>query len=393
MLKLTHKLWQRSRELLPVAGYHFDRPLVLFQSDDWGRVGLRDQQALAELREAGLLLGERPYDFYSLETAGDLAALTAVLKSHRDATGRHPCLEMNFILANPDFERMRDEGFGQIHLLPIADGWPQGWKRPGLLEAYREGIASGLFEPALHGITHFCRAAVEANLAHNNERVALLRRLWQTGTPYIHWRMPWIGYEYWDPEKNEDDRFLPAASQSELIGQAVGAFAKLFSSVPHSACAPGYRANSASHSAWAKHGVAVVQNGPGRALPPYFDRYDLLQLSRTVEFEPAVDAQFSLETSLRQAGNCFEHGIPAVVSIHSINFHSAARDFCTPTLRLIDEFLTALESKYPNLLYLHDRDLRDLVSHGSYRSPSGSVRMNVSRKSFIRSANARWWGE
>ena len=53
-MNLARKLWQRGRDLLPVAGFHFDRPLVLLQSDDWGRVGLRDQAGLEQLRSAGL---------------------------------------------------------------------------------------------------------------------------------------------------------------------------------------------------------------------------------------------------------------------------------------------------------------------------------------------------
>ncbi len=272
------KLWQRGRDLLPVAGFHFDRPLVLLQSDDWGRVGLRDQEGLEQLRSAGLDLGERPYDLYTLETAEDLANLAAVLKRHRDSIRRTPCVEMNFILANLDFAKMSEDGFRQIHLLPLAEGFPLGWIRPGLLEAYREGIADGVFYPALHGTTHFCRLAVERNLNVEGERADLLRTLWRAGTPYIHWRMPWIGYEYWDPEQPEDEQFLPTEKQTELIGHTVGAFAKLFGTLPRSACAPGYRANDDTHRAWAQHGIRVAQNGPGAFVPPHFDRYDILHL-------------------------------------------------------------------------------------------------------------------
>ena len=262
-MNIARRLWQRGRDLLPITGFHFDRPLVLLQSDDWGRVGLRDQQGLEQLRSAGLALGERPYDFYTLETVGDLAALRAALGKHRDSAGRHPSVQMNFILANLDFAKMSGEGFRQIHLLPLAESLPVGWNRPGLIAAYREGISEGLFHPALHGTTHFCRPAVERSLEKAGDRVAILRTLWEAGTPYIHWRMPWIGYEYWDPEQATDDRFLTAEAQRELIGQAVGAFAKLFSALPRSACAPGYRANDDTHRAWAQHGVRVAQNGPG----------------------------------------------------------------------------------------------------------------------------------
>jgi hypothetical protein len=381
-MKLARHLWQRVRDLFPVTGFHFDRPLVLLQSDDWGRVGLRDQPGLERLRSAGLELGERPYDFYTLETAEDLVALTTMLKRHRDSSGRYPCVEMNFILANLDFAKMGAEGFQQIHLLSLADGLPQGWGRAGRMEALRCGIADGVFYPALHGRTHFCRAAVERNSNVEGERANLLHTLWRAGTPYIHWRMPWIGYEYWDPEQPEDERFLPAEKQTELIGYTVGAFAKLFSTLPRSACAPGYRANDDTHRAWARHGIRVAQNGPGAPVPPHFDRHDILHLSRTVEFEPATDPAVPVEVCLRQAENCFAQGIPAIVSVHSINFHSTVKDFRSHTLSLLDEFLTALESKHADLLYLHDEDLLRLVNQGSYNTAQGSAKVNVIRKNF-----------
>jgi hypothetical protein len=389
-MNILRKLWQRGRDLLPVEGFHFDRPIVVLQSDDWGRAGLRDREGLEHLAAAGLVLGERPYDFYTLEAAEDLAALRAVLRSHRDSVGRSPSLEMNFIAANLDFEKMSAESFQQIHLLPLAEGLPAGWNRPGLVEAYRAGIQEGLFYPALHGVTHFCRAAVEryldaGDLTDSGERGHLLRILWKAGTPYIHWRMPWIGYEYWDPGASPDDRFLPADTQRDLIGKAVGDFAKLFSTLPRSACAPGYRANDDTHRAWAQIGIRVAQNGPGSATPPHFDRHGLLQLYRTVEFEPAVDPDFSLDACLRSAEACFERKIPAIVSVHSINFHSSVQDFRSRTLELLDQFLAALESAHPDVLYLQGEEIYELVNKGSRETAQGTVSVNVTRKSFTRS--------
>jgi hypothetical protein len=389
-MNMLRKLWQRGRDLLPIEGFHFDRPIVVLQSDDWGRAGLRDREGLEQLSAAGLVLGERPYDFYTLETAEDLATLRAVLHGHRDSTGRSPCLEMNFVVANLDFAKTWVEGFQQIHLLPLAEGLPARWNRPGLLQAYREGIQEGLFYPALHGITHFCRAAVERYLTESDvpsssDRGSLLRTLWKAGTPYIHWRMPWIGYEYWDPEGLPDDRFLPAATQRDLIGKAVGDFAKLFSTLPRSACAPGYRANHDTHRAWAEIGIRVAQNGPGAAIPPHFDHHGLLQLYRTVEFEPAVSPGFSLDACIRSAEACFEREIPAIVSVHSINFHSSVKDFRTRTLQLLDELLAAVQRAHPDLLYLHSEELYEVVNHGSCETGQGTVRVNVTRKSFRKS--------
>lgn len=381
-MNLVRKVWQRANDLLPISGSYFGRPMLLFQSDDWGRVGLRDSEGLEQLRFAGLALGERPYDFYTLETAEDLSALIATLKRHRDSVGRHPCMELNFVVSNLDFARMEADDWKNIHSLPLTEGLPKGWDRPGLFEAYRSGIADGVFEPALHGTSHFCTQAVTRNLAGGGARAALLQTLWQARTPYIHWRMPWIGYEYWDAEKPPDDRFLPATSQREIIGQTVGAFAKLFSTLPVSACAPGYRANDDTVCAWAQHGIRVAQNGPGGRVPPHFDGHEVLQVFRTIEFEPAVDSNFSLDSCLEKADICFKQGVPAVVSLHSINFHSTVKDFRSRTLKYLDEFLTTIESKHSGLLYVSDKELHQLVQHGRYETEDGTVRVDVTQKKF-----------
>ena len=53
------------------------------------------------------------------------------------------------------------------------------------------------------------------------------------------------------------------------------------------------------------------------------------------------------------------------------------KDFRGPTLRLLDEFLSALEGKHPNLLYLQDMDLYDLVNRGKFKGPRGPVSVEV----------------
>jgi hypothetical protein len=273
----------------------------------------------------------------------------------------------------------------------LTEGLPDGWKRPGLFEAYREGISAGVLSPALHGTTHFCRPAVERHLDDPGERGALLRTLWKSGVPYIHWRMPWVGFEYWDPEQPGEEDFLTSSKQECLIDSAVENFTGFFSKAPRSACAPGYRANRDTHHAWAKRGIQVAQNGPGSAMPPHFDENGILHLYRSMDFEPAAGQEFSLDECLRVAEDCFARGLPAIVSIHSINFHSTIKDFRGRTIGFLDEFLTALEAKHPHLLYARDEDLYDLVDKGTFQSMTSAVRVPVTKRNFTTGAIAGGW--
>lgn len=367
----------RPREESP--GFAFSRPLVLLQSDDWGRTGVRDREGYEQLRSRGIRLGEHPYDLYTLETADDLGALASLLMRHHDSTGRPPCLVMNFCTANLDFKRMRSDGFKSIELLSLAKGLPGKWSRPGLFQAYRAGIEQGVFFPALHGVSHFCPTAVENALAEDGERARLLRSLWEAETPYIHWRMPWVGYEYWNPEKPRAG-FLGAEHQKTLIEQASGNFSTLFGSRPASACAPGYRANRDTHRAWSQAGIRVAESGTGSGLhPPHMDDFGILHLYRTIDFEPS-QRELEIDKHLEIARACFTRGLPLIISIHSINFHSTIKDFRSPTIAALDALLTALESRYPELLYVHDQDLHEIVTKGAFRNSAAKVLVTVRRQ-------------
>jgi hypothetical protein len=281
---------------------------------------------------------------------------------------------LNVCTENLDFTKMRAGGFNNLETLPLAQGLPGNWSRPGLFESYRAGIDQGVFYPALHGTTHFCPLAVENALAQTGDRAALLRLLWQAETPYIYWRMPWIGYEYCNPEKPHAG-FLSAERQRELVLKARANFSAMFGFQPLSACAPGCRANQDTHHAWAEAGIRIAQNGSGNGLrAPHVDDFGVLHLYRTIDFEPS-HYELDLEKYLQIANNCFSRGLPVIVSMHSINFHSTLKDFRTPSLAALDSLLSGLESRHPELLYVHDQDLYGIVTQGAFQR--GKVRVNV----------------
>ena len=185
--------------------------------------------------------------------------------------------------------------------------------------------------------------------------------------------MPWVGYEY-----HGTDKFLPPLQQQNLIGDAVDGFAKLFSTFPHSACAPGYRANRDTYRTWSSRGIRVAQNGSGAPLPPSMDEWEILNLHRTIDFEPS-QRDLQVEKYLELAGSCFRRGAPVIISVHAINFHSTLRNFRDVTIPAFDQLLSALEAKYPELLYVHDEDVYKIVTTGKFESTHGTVMVKATR--------------
>ncbi len=368
------------RNRQPVDAFFFDRPILLLQSDDWGRVGVRDRAGLRELRAAGLDIGSRPYDLHSLETAEDVAALASMLEKHEDSAGRAASLQMNFVTSNLDFKRMAAEGYRQLQYKTLAAGWPGKWRRPGLLRAYRDGMKQGLFVAGFHGATHFCASAVEGRLGEESPEGELLRTLLQAETPYIHSRMPWVGYEYWDRTASDWGEFLPEAEQRISIREGMEQMVKLFGVSPVSACAPGYRANRATVRSWQREGVRVMQTGPGSIVAPNMDANGMLRLSRNVHIEPATAPGITLQDTIHQAQRLLDAGFPAVVSLHSINFQSKLMNYRDYTLTHLSQFLTAMEKRFPRLLYLNDASLYELVNRGIVQTSTGTLRVKVRKE-------------
>lgn len=362
------------------AGFRVGRPLVLLQSDDWGRVGVRDEEGREELCAAGLNLGERPYDLYSLETAADVGALAEMLESVRDSVGEPACLEMNFLTANVDFQASAAKNFRGIVLKPLAEGLPGHWQRPGLFEAYSQGIQKRVFTPSLHGTTHFCQQAVTEALAQDGERAKLLRSLWSAESPYIHWRMPWVGYEYWNSNRQPSKRFLEAKEQKRWIAFAAESHQAFFGDRAVSACAPGYRANETTARLWREQGIRVAQNGPGAMRPPHFDRFGVLHTYRVLDFEPSLNPELRLEDCLAAATNWFAAGVPFIISVHSINFHSTLAPFRQRTLPLLRDLLCALGKSHPDVLFVNSRQLLEIIETGGYETCGRRIQVSVHDK-------------
>ena len=365
--------------------FTFSRPLVLLHSDDWGKVGVRDREGFELLRSRGVRLGERPYDLYTLETAEDVSAVAALLQRHHDESGRSPCLMLNTCAANLDFQKMRGEGFRRVLLKSLVKGLPGAWSRPGLFDAYRAGIKAGVLHPALHGMTHFSELAVLHALEQKTEETELLLKLWEAETPYIYWRMPWVGYEFWNPGEAKE-KFLSAHRQRELVIQGYQLLSLLFGTKPLSACAPGYRANVDTHRAWAEVGIRVAVNGTGDGIrAPHIDEFGLLHIYRNVDLEPSQHDS-EVEKYIELAGMCFARGLPLIISIHSINFHSTLKDFRSTSIAVLDQLLSALESKFRDLLYASDEDLYRIVTKGQLVDGSEKVKVTVNQRSWSASA-------
>ncbi|MBI3675212.1 MAG: hypothetical protein HY243_01165 [Proteobacteria bacterium] len=310
-------------------------------------------QALETLKSKGLPVGNSPWDFFGLETENDVLALGDVLSGFHDRDGVSPCFVANFILANADLQRMRNEGFRTLRWIAIKDGFPHPWK-DHLVHVYRRNIERKVFFPALHGFTHFNPVQFVASLSERSPRGDLIRKLVEQDIPYL--ASLTSEYNFALVSRVGGETFLSETDQWDWLSKGADLFAETFGGIPQSTCAPGYRANDTTMRLWRKLGIKVAQSVGTGAL---MDEEGLLTLQRNVFFEPVLLGFDLVTAALDQAMRAAERGFPIVVCSHSINYLTRFSGRASESRLLLGTFVKALLNLYPNLRFATDIDLYD----------------------------------
>ena len=293
------------------------KPLVIFQSDDWGRVGTFDPASIGRLGAYGL--GQSLWDWYGVESPDDLVLLADVLASFVDVRGRKARFTANFVLTNPDLRRMREEGYTELRVCPITEGLPAPWSQEGLHDLYLDLIAQGVFYPALHGYTHFCEEEfLSACRETSSARAPLLQALLAEDISSAARLTPEYNFALMH-RRGGMDVFIDEAAQRQWVEKGVDLFKQAFGAKPRSTCAPGYRCNAVTARLWSARGIEVVQTADSRRLGRW---QGLLNIARNTFFEPLLYGPGNVESAMAQAHAAVEQRKPIVVCSHSINYIS-----------------------------------------------------------------------
>lgn len=337
------------------------RPILVFQSDDWGRVGAPSPECLDRLRQAGLPVGRSAWDYYGLESGSDLLRLAEVLEAFCDNEGRSPCFTANFVLANADLHAMAAEDYKRFCWKPVREGFPDPWS-DDLLPIYREVIARNVFSPGLHGFTHFNMSVFLRSLAENSELGERARLLANQDVPYLASCTPEFNFALVERSGGREI-FLDRGRQLAWIEAGMKLFETTFGFPAVTTCAPGYRADRASLEIWRSLGIRVVEQiGSGDII----STGGLIHLQRNIFLEPCLSSGDVVETAVRQAIAAVRQGYPMIVCTHSINYisrHLAKAEHGRSALKL---FLEKIMGLFPDVRFATDADLVDAVG-GSLR--------------------------
>lgn len=144
-----------SNNLVNIPGWRTNRKIVVIESDDWGSIRMTSDLAYKSLLNANIPVNKNLYNIFdSLESNDDLSALFETLRKVKDKNNNNPVITANTIVANPNFEKIKNSEFSTYHFETFNETLKRYPKHNEVFKHYKQGINENIFHPQFHGREH-----------------------------------------------------------------------------------------------------------------------------------------------------------------------------------------------------------------------------------------------
>jgi predicted deacetylase len=352
------------------------RKIIVIESDDWGSIRVPSSLAQENLTREGIQISQCPFlSFDNLEGAEDFMAIEKTIDSVFELTGKKAVITVNYILANPDYEKIKISGYKTYRRKYL---WDYLLERNNLA-SYREHlnrlIEKGYFRPQLHGMEHLQVPYWMSQLQNGSEETILAfeNSIYGISTNITSENHEtYLAAFNYSTESEFDNHIRPA------LKVAANEFLNFFGYRSESFIAPNYVWSRGVEEVLAEEGVKIIQSSRFQILPKKYlskgvrhftgekNRFGQIYLVRNCTFEPSTvkDKNISLKDCLNQVENAFRYRKPAIISIHRLNFMGGMDKVNqTQNLELLNEMLLTLCRKYPDIEFMSSDDLGKVIMH------------------------------
>jgi hypothetical protein len=361
-----------NKHLSNLPGWRTGRKLVVIESDDWGSVRMPSLTAFEAMRKAGMDMDSEDFGRYNqndtLANKEDFAALYEVLSRHVDRNGANPVITAVAVVANPDFEKIRQHDFREYYYEPFPVTLER-YGHDGAFAMWKEGLAKGLFVPQFHGREHLNVAAWMRALQSGEREVRLAfdHGCWGYNNKHSH------GLRYqaaFDLEFAEDLKI-----QAEVIRSGLALFEQLFGYKATFFVPPNGPYNNSLDRAAADAGVRymsspklqheVLGEGKTRLCFHYMgqkNKHGQYYITRNCVFEPNIGGKDWVDSCLKEMSIAFAWGKPAVISSHRVNYIGGLNpENRTHGLRELDSLLRQVVKQWPDVEFITSSRLGKMI--------------------------------
>lgn len=354
-------------------GWKSNKRIVVIESDDWGTIR-STSKAIKNLKNQNIEFGNNPFnEFDILESAEDFTTLYEVLEKYKDKNNRPPIITANTIVANPNFEKIRNDDFKKYHYEIFTDTYKSYCSRNDTMDTFSEGIENQFLQPQFHGREHV--------------NVAQWLRALQTGEKNIRAAFDdrVFGFDFYSQYSKRANFMATYDFDSEKdleqihegIQDGLNIFREIFKMESDSTVAPAVVWHPETERILAEENIKflqgyIVQNVPQIGKEEYKKSFhyqgqtnNLNQkyLVRNCYFEPSINHQIDwVDKCLSQIRMAFLFKKPAIIASHRINFVGGIEeDNRNKNLKLLNKLLKAIIAKWPDVEFMASDELGGVI--------------------------------
>lgn len=367
--KITHNL-------LNIPGWRTKRHIVVIESDDWGSIRMPSRDVYNKLLKAGIRVDKCHYcKNDSIASEEDLTLLFDVLSSVKDINGNYAKITANTIVANPDFEKIKESNFNEYHYKLITEGLKEIKGCENVLDLFKKGNNIGLFRIQSHGREHL---NISRWMNYLRENFKETRYAFDLGVYGISTNIT----------SETRKSFLPAFDfntiEEEILANQIAKeglelFEKIFGYKSISFIAPNYIWGKSLEKTLNDCGVHYIQgqqiaryrnsiNENNRQRLRYIgsrNQFNQINLSRNCAFEPSENPNKDwIDSCLKDIKIAFRWHHPAIICSHRVNFVGTMnvnnRDNGLRNLTLL---LKKIKSQWPDVEFMSSDELGNLIKN------------------------------
>lgn len=362
-----------------IPGWRTNRHIVVIESDDWGSIRMSSKGAFDRMLAAGMREDRNHYNTNdALESNNDMTAMMETLSRFTDMSGRHPVLTGVNVVANPVFEKIRENGFTEYVYEPYTETLKRYPAHDKVYDLWKEGIEKRLMVPIFHGREHLNVQRWLRALRDGNKSTLLAFDCGVTGIYNGINGEPIPEFQAaFDIDTQDDLPYL-----HEVLSTGLDLFNDLY----------GYRSsyfvptngpfNNTLEPVLLDKGVKYINSGKIQHEPlgngEYKKNYRYLgkknadgqiYLTRNCFFEPSsTESALTrdwVDTCLHEIEIAFRWHKPATISSHRVNYigflHPENRE---RSHRLLTELLSKMLKRWPDIEFMTSMELGDLITSG-----------------------------
>ncbi len=362
--------------LLNLPGWRTSRKIVVIESDDWGMIRMSSKEAFQALLQKGYPVDTCPYNRYdALESNDDLSRLFEVLASVKDSHGNPAVLTANNVVANPDFDKIREADYRQYFYEPFTETLKKYPAHDKVMQLYRQGMQEKLIRPQFHAREHV-QVSRWMRALQRGEKGAKDAFEWGMYSPRNTGETD-DGIEYLDAFDTDGQPVHPV--QTAIVSEGLALFEHLWGYPSESFIAPCYTWSTDLESHLAAMGVKYLQGITYQRAPvagkpfayrniyhyqgqpnPYGQRY----LVRNAFFEPSITPDVDcVSDCMQRIAIAFRWGKPAIIGSHRINYMGYLQpENRENNLRLLHTLLRQIIARWPDVEFMSTDQLGNCIT-------------------------------